>query len=352
MEQYVGRLKEAFVKWCAGNNYVYDEKHLEEVGDYLKRQMQKKLPPYYEDFFSYVAYFWMTGRGVYSHSIVHNIIKDREKEFSEESRQALVQLQKFLKTHISTDCIDASRDDELKVKEVISHFNKSKLPKLDGLESLLDILGEDGFIKAVIENSYFFSPELVKSRFDEMANAMKNGETLYARKSRQEDLYQINDKGIFFVDGTFRQRIQLDQDGNYEVRRVINSITGYTISQGRDSIFQNYYISHIWGRAYDPRYFTSLWNLAIVPVWGNSLMDKMVDNESDNVKYLATKLKSTMEEVCRKLYEMDNLDWSRMGMSMEALKLSGSIKSESGEFSVQVLEGDMRIVKESIRVYG
>lgn len=348
MEQYVDRLKRVFDKWCVGNSnsYVYDEKHLKEVSDYLKSQTQKKLPPYYEDFFSYVAYFWMTGRGVYSSSIVHNIIKEREKEFSKESRQALVQLQKFLKTHLSTDCIDASRDDELKVKEVISHFNKSELPKLDGLESLLDILGEDGFIKAVIENSYFFSPKLVKSRFDEMANTMENEKTLYARKSRQEDLYQIDGEDRLFVDGKFRQRIQLDKDGNYEVRRVINSITGYTISQGRDSIFQNYYISHIWGRAYDPRYFTSLWNLAIVPVWGNSLMDKMVDNESDNVKYLASKLKSTMEEVCRKLYDMDKLDWSRM--SMEAPKLNSSIKLESREFSVQVLEGDMRIVKRKV----
>ena len=162
-------------------------------------------------------------------------------------------------------------------------INKSQLTKIDGMKSLLKILGEDNFIKAVIENTYFFSPRLVHSRFEELSKLIFDGNDIPARRSTQDDIYRIEGERRFFVDKGFECPVKLDKDGNAEVRRIINAKTGYTISQGKKSIFQNYFISHIWGRAYDPRYFTSLWNLAIVPAWANSLMDKMADKESDEL---------------------------------------------------------------------
>lgn len=363
MKEYVDKLKEDFILWGGGvaddgnsearqhEMRVCYEEHLKVVSDKLKRKRQtkdSKLPPYYKDFLSYVAYFWGTGRGVYSTSMVHDVIKVLKPVGTE--LLALEHLQRFLRIHPSaTGYMKVSSDDEEPAaKKIISHFNKLELAKIDGMESLLDILGEDGFIKAVVENCYFFSPELVHARFDAMARAFAIGEKLYARKSTQDDLYQMKGSDKLYVDGSFRCPIVLDKDGNAEVRKVINTETGYTISQGKGSIFQNYCISHVWGKAYDPRYFSSLWNLAIVPAWGNSLMDKMADEESDEVERLAARLKATIESVCRVLYKMDELCWKELKMSQPLVNDAVEVKSQT--LSVFVLEGDMAITKRMITI--
>ena len=369
MEEYVDKLKEEFIRWGGGalddgNSEVRQhemrvcyEKYLKAVSDKLKckkqtkdtKKIKKTKPnPYDKDFLSYVAYFWGTGRGVYSSSIVHDIIMELNP--SGDELLALEHLQRFLRIHPSApgSMKVSSDDEEPTAKKIILHFNKPKLAKIDGMESLLDILGEEGFIKAVIENSYFFCPELVHARFDEMARAFAIGEKLYARKSTQDDLYQMKGSDRLYVDGSFRCPIVLDKDGNAEVRKVINTETGYTISQGKGSIFQNYCISHVWGKAYDPRYFSSLWNLAIVPAWGNSLMDKMADEESDEVERLAARLKATIESVCSTLYKMDELCWKELKMSQPLVNDAVEVKSQT--LSVFVLEGDMAITKRIITI--
>ena len=156
MEEYVDKLKEEFIRWGGGvddggNNeeLQYDirvcyEEYLKAVGDRLKRKRQtKQIPPYYKDFLFYVAYFWGTGRGVYAASMVHDVIKG--EELSEDELLALEHLQRFLRTHPSTvGYIKVSSDDEEPTaKKIISHSNKPKLAKIDGMESLLDILGEE-----------------------------------------------------------------------------------------------------------------------------------------------------------------------------------------------------------------
>ena len=225
-------------------------------------------------------------------------------------------------------------------------INKSQLAKIDGMKSLLKILGEDGFIKAVIENTYFFSPRLVHSRFEELSKLVFDGNDIPARRSTQDDIYRIEGERRFFVDKGFECPVKLDKDGNAEVRRIINAKTGYTISQGKKSIFQNYFISHIWGRAYDPRYFTSLWNLAIVPAWANSLMDKIADKESDELGLLATKLKSTVETVCWYLYEMEKLCWGKL--KMEKPQRSADVDSQT--FSVHIFSGDLCITEMNLTI--
>ena len=227
-------------------------------------------------------------------------------------------------------------------------INKSQLTKIDGMESLLKILGEDGFIKAVIENAYFFSPRLVHSRFEELSRLILDGKDVPARRSMQDNIYRIEGERRFFVDKGFECPVKLDKDGNAEVRRIINTTTGYTISQGKKSIFQNYCISHIWGRAYDPRYFTSLWNLAIVPAWANSMMDKMVDEESDELKDLAAKLKSTVETVCWHLYEMEKLCWGNL--KMEKPQWNSSADADPQTFSVHIFSGELCIIEKNLTI--
>lgn len=370
MKDFIHRFKESFIGWAT-----------EEIGkDNLEVCLQKmkdnydnsfdtlggidkdddkdneNLIPHHKEFLYYTAYFAGTNRCVYSISIVNNIIKKGKELYPNSKENSLHDelgvlhcLLKYLKScPLSSDSIEIPSDKEKKAKKIISHFNKPQLTKIDGMDSLLNVLGEDGFIKAIIENSYFFNPRFVNFQFDEMAQSIVAGESIPARKSTQDNIYLLKGDKRIFVDGDFKCPIMLDKDGNAEVRRVINAATGYTISQGKGSIFQNYYISHVWGRAYDPRYFTSLWNLAIVPAWGNSLMDKMADEESDEVERLAAKLKSTMEAVCWKLYDMDNIDWE--SIKMKAPQLNDSIQLKSQTFTVRILEGDMCIVRKSITI--
>ena len=187
---------------------------------------------------------------------------------------------------------------------------------------------------------------MVHSRFEELSKLIFDGNDIPARKSTQDDLYRIEGERRFFVDKGFECPVKLDKDGNAEVRRIINAKTGYTISQGKKSIFQNYFISHIWGRAYDPRYFTSLWNLAIVPAWANSLMDKIADKESDELGLLATKLKSTVETVCWYLYEMEKLCWGKL--KMEKPQRSADVDSQT--FSVHIFSGDLCITEMNLTI--
>ena len=102
----------------------------------------------------------------------------------------------------------------------------------------------------------------------------------------------------YTIDGLNFPGVTVDKDGNAFVRKLINAKTGVTVSQGQNSLIQNAIISHVWGRAYDPRYFTSLWNIVLIPAWANSLMDK----EEAVPGSLASKMRATYMEICSKLY--------------------------------------------------
>ena len=179
-------------------------------------------------------------------------------------------------------------------------INKSEVAKIDGIEGLIYEKGLDNFIKEVVEQSYFFAVEVVIKRNIELSCL----EVLPARKTQKGEnsttYQQIKINGQWwYKDSTYSSMIELDKDGNARVRQCINKLTGYTICQGAESIFQNYAISHIWGRAFDPRYFTSLWNVVIIPAWANSLMDKTNPVKGSP----AERIQATFMRICnKKLY--------------------------------------------------
>ena len=192
--------------------------------------------------------------------------------------------------------------------DIRDSFSKGSLDKIDGVRVLIEILGEAKFIKLVIENSYFFDKKIVDDQRNDIFKKLGK-QPIPARKTTKTqsgnpgvgvntkignlDIYQINGCNIPIV---------LDKDGNEQVRKLIKSKTGYTISEG-NCIFKNYIISHIWGKAYDPRYFTNFWNIVIVPAWANSLLDKNSDDK-DSIEY---KLKETFKKICVELYGLDEI---------------------------------------------
>ena len=236
--------------------------------------------------------------------------------------------------------------------KVLTSVRKSINKSRDGMKSLEMYLGEEDFIKLAIESSYFFSPRLVKKRFDEIKEYIRKKQTkdikdpgvgerckvhyLPARYTAKEDANGVkiqkrdNDGLVFFMHNSqplciiyqenARKKDKEDcsentcggGNGNARVCQLIKRCTGYALGDKADERdFKNCIISHIWGNAIDPRYFTNLWNIAIVPAWANHLLDK------DETGTLGSKLKATIQKIITELYELYKLntyDWESIKM--------------------------------------
>lgn len=238
------------------------------------------------------------------------------------------------------DNSDQDNNDDEVLMSVRKSINKSR----DGMKSLEMHLGEEDFIKLAIESSYFFSPILVEKRFNEIKDYICSKQTsdiidpgvgkkckvryLPARYTAKEDANRVkiqnpsNDDGlVFFMHNSqplciiyqenARKKDKEDcsentcggGNGNARVCQLIKNRTGYALGEKADERdFKNCIISHIWGNAIDPRYFTNLWNIAIVPAWANHLLDK------DEEGTLGSKLKATIQKIIIKLYKFDSYD--------------------------------------------
>lgn len=175
---------------------------------------------------------------------------------------------------------------------------------IDGYTSLLDAPAMGGninnFVKLALENSYFLNKTATISIHNDLIINIGTGTPVYARES---DAVQQVINGIRnFVDGTLQIPILADPDGNTAVRDIIEKNTGYTVSSGYNDFFTNFKISHIWSNANDPRFFTSFWNIAIVPAWANDILDK-----KNSQMQLAKTMINTYKAICDKLYRVTSL---------------------------------------------
>lgn len=272
-----------------------------------------------------IEQFYQAGDMLYAVTVINNIIERINNlgtpllKALNDQRSALKKLRVFLRsmrnnvqdrTYLSKK--NPNNPTSSILDDVRESFSKGSLDKIDCVRVLIDILGEETFIKVVIENSFFFDKKIVdnqrKDIFDKLGKqpipARKTTKTQSGNpgvgvntKIGNLDIYQINGCNI---------PIKLDGDGNKQVRDIIKEKTGYTISSGRKCIFQNYIISHLWGKAYDPRYFTNFWNIVIVPAWANSLLDKESGDE-DSIEF---KLKDMFKKICVALYGLDDFQFS------------------------------------------
>lgn len=247
-------------------------------------------------------------------------------------------------------------------------INKSQNPKVDGMDSLIEFVKEEKFVKLAIESSYFFSPELVKKRVDEIANYICKKEEvdpafdkydikyLPARYSSKEDAEDggvhepvVEEGKVYFKLQNAAQRLCViyqegargknkecgantcgGGNGNARVCQLINDRTGYALGATSDKKhFRNFIISHIWGHAIDPRYFTNLWNIVIVPAWANHLLDK------DEEGTLASTFKATIQKIITELYDFDNIDWSSIQMTPPSYNNKEVI---SGRYQINIID--------------
>lgn len=195
--------------------------------------------------------------------------------------------------------------------------------RIDGTDSLLKAIAKDkwSFIEIVLANSYFFDPNVVSEQHNHIVSKYKATEKLPARWTEWynsekdpsapfpgEKKEEIKEKSRHTLDVKYANcPVEIDSDGNYEVKNLIKNKFGYTVSWGQNSIIQFYKISHIWGEAYDPRKFTNLWNIVLVPAWANDLLDKTYSRDELTITF-----KQVIKSVCIKFYKMKKLDWDIM----------------------------------------
>lgn len=177
---------------------------------------------------------------------------------------------------------------------------------IDQLISLYD--NQDNFIQAFIESTLFLPPDIVQARNDELIELYKTGGKFPVRYSPSfNEVWNIKNKaeGITFSKHNDARlplypsfNVCVDKDGNCENRRQIKLRLNQTVSIGKNSTIINYIISHVWGLASHPLFFSSLWNIVLVPAHFNYLMDK--DPESHEV---VRKIKAAVQRQCILLYE-------------------------------------------------
>lgn len=246
---------------------------------------------------------------------------------------ALKLFRKYLETNLSG----------LKVKGTYNNntyrnaINKPMLAKIDGIVALANEIGEDKFIKWAIEQSYFFAPDIVAERMNKLIVDLDKTTPLPARKTTKNDKdaeegYFHSEMGgnTYYIEGNIKIPVTLSKDGNDFVRSLISNETGFTVGAGKDNIFQNYIISHLWGRAYDPRYYTNFWNIVLVPAWANSLLDKNGEEGS-----LASKLKATFMAISKKLYMAKGVNWN--GLNMTEPQIPNKDDVRKGDYSIKIL---------------
>ena len=216
-------------------------------------------------------------------------------------------------------------------------INKPMLAKIDGIVALANEIGEDKFIKLAIEQSYFFAPDIVAERMNKLIVDLDKTTPLPARKTTKNDKdaeegYFHSEMGgnTYYIEGNIKIPITLSKDGNDFVRSLISNKTGFTVGAGKDNIFQNYIISHLWGRAYDPRYYTNFWNIVLVPAWANSLLDKNGEEGS-----LASKLKATFMAISKKLYMAKGVNWNGLNMTEPQIPNNNDVRK--GDYSIKIL---------------
>ena len=252
------------------------------------------------------------------------------------------------------------------LESVRDSINKSQNPKVDGMDSLIEYIKEEKFVKLAIESSYFFSPDLVAERFEEIKEYICQQKVvdpafdkeqykvkfLPARYSSKEDGVHepVEEEGkVYFNLPNASQRLCViyqegargknkecggntcgGGNGNARVCQLIKDRTGYDLGTTTNKKhFRNFIISHIWGHAIDPRYFTNLWNIVIVPAWANHLLDK------DEEGTLASTFKATIQKIITELYDFKNIDWSSIQMTPPSYNNKEVI---SGRYQINIID--------------
>ncbi len=234
--------------------------------------------------------------------------------------------------------------------------------QLDGMADLLAELGEQKFFELAINGSYFFCSDLVLKE-QKMVKELTDSDFIFdkarnttdtdIKKEKTQEIARYNKKNqpiykylYCFEREKKEYKVEIDPNNNYYVCQLINNLTNLNLGSGKNAIIQNTIISHVWGRAYDPRYFRSLWNIVLIPAWANSLMDK----ESAAEHTLASKMRATCMAICSNLYKdafENEKFWESFDLS-ESPCIANKKDIVKGEYTINIIKGKQNSDDESV----
>lgn len=236
----------------------------------------------------------------------------------------------------------------------VNCLNGTGVIEPDALDILIKTLNSNGMSleNHMVENSLFICPDKVKEQMDDLMNLLRNQNqpNNYIKKGnsklpvrfsedavnvkyldalgndlrpvitkkkignitcKAQDVYtQIYPGAIpsgvvpvlSMADYYRVHPIIIDYDGNDFVRTAIRRYTGVWVCENnRVNMLRNYKISHIWPDTADPFYFSSLWNVVIIPAHCNDIMDKGM-----NTHPIIPVIKELYKAICYQLYKPNN----------------------------------------------
>lgn len=298
-------------------------------------------------YYDVIASFLYYNERTYAYSVLEKWFQkinrgknvDNRRSYLQKYKQFIQSIDDFSILENNKKLISSS--DLKSVRNIFKKNDLAKLAKIDGMDSLIKKMGEKEIVKLAIESSFFFAEEIAEDRFRKMKDELKTA--LPARKSNKNDDSKTKNEGChkeeqgekYYHDENDKWscKIKIDSNGNAKVCQIINDYTGYNLAYKLENKpFVNFIISHIWGRAIDPRYFTSFWNIVLVPAWVNHLLDKEVDDKDS----FTDKLKTTFKEICIRHNDLDNINkwkWSEIGME----KPSCETNYFKNKYTIQVI---------------
>lgn len=231
----------------------------------------------------------------------------------------------------------------------VNCLNGTGVIEPDALDILIKTLNSNGMSleNHMVENSLFICPDKVEEQMDDLMNLLRNQNqpNNYIKKGNSklpvrfsEDAANVKYLDVFGNDlrpvitkkrignkvckaqDVYTQiypgaipsgvvpvspmsdyrgvSIIIDYDGNDFVRTAIRRYTGVWVCENsRVNMLRNYVISHIWPDTADPFYFSSLWNVVIIPAHCNDIMDK--DPKSHHV---VAAIQNLFRAICYLLY--------------------------------------------------
>ena len=233
----------------------------------------------------------------------------------------------------------------------------------DGLDILIDVFGSHGISleKHMVENSIFICPDKVEEQMNDLKYLLRNlnqpnepnyyyikkGKSKFNGNSKLPVRFSEDADNVKYIDVSGKDLrpvitkkrignkvckaqdvytqiypgaipsgvvpvspmsnysglpIIIDYDGNDFVRTAIHRYTGVWVCENnRVNMLRNYVISHIWPNTADPFYFSSLWNVVIIPAHCNDIMDK--DPKSHHV---VAAIQNLFRAICYLLYNPNN----------------------------------------------
>lgn len=179
---------------------------------------------------------------------------------------------------------------------------------MDAIDQFINLFNsKEDFINAFLQSTIFLPQEVVKKQNEQLLTLYKKDGKFPVRYSPSvKDYWNVSNKkeakkytrnNEVSLKGYPDLNVQVDNDGNTEVRKLIKEHFGHKVSVGKQSTIKNYTISHVWGMATHPLFFTSLWNVVLIPTHFNYLMDK-----SDNAHPMVEEVKSAVKQKCIELY--------------------------------------------------